>query len=64
MGGGRLHYGDWLYIDGVGFFEVNDIMGARATKHIDVWVSSLAEEKAFDRRFRGTTADVWRIEAK
>jgi len=72
-----VHYGDWLYIDGMGYFEVNDVMGAytshkahgkwvRTVIHnqIDVWVGSLAEEKAFDKRRRGTTTDVYKIEVK
>lgn len=35
---GRLHYGDWVYVDGYGFRQVNDVMGTRQhywvrTKH-------------------------------
>ena len=76
VGTGQLHYGDWLFLDGVGFFEVTDVMGAYSSQRvrgkivriplhnrIDIWVSSLAEEKAFEKRFRGTTTDIWRLEA-
>lgn len=55
----KLHYGDWLYIDGYGFRYINDIMGEYSTtKHngkrykrkiinqIDIWVGSYKEERA------------------
>ena len=77
VGTKQLHYGDWLFLDGVGYFEVNDIMGSYTshkvrgkwvrtplTNHLDVWVGSLAEERAFEKRFRGTTTDIWKVETK
>jgi len=77
VGTGQLHYHDWIYIDGVGYFEVLDVMGSYTshkvkgrwvrtpiTNHLDIWVGSLAEEKAFEKRFRGTTTDIWKIEVK
>ena len=77
VGTGQVHYGDWLYIDGVGYFEVNDVMGSYTSRkvkgkwvrtpihnHIDIWCATLAEEKAFEKRFRGTTTDIWKVEAK
>jgi 3D (Asp-Asp-Asp) domain-containing protein len=47
---GILHYGDCLYIDGVGFRLVNDCLNRRYKKRIDVFVYSLQEEKAFGVR--------------
>jgi 3D (Asp-Asp-Asp) domain-containing protein len=44
---GVLHYGDCLYIDGVGFRLVNDCLNRRHKKHIDIFVYTLAEEKRF-----------------
>ena len=54
---GILHYGDCLYIDGVGFRLVNDCLNRRYKKRIDVFVYTAQEEKAFGvRRLR-----VWKI---
>ena len=54
----KLHYGDWLYVDGYGFRFINDVMGKTSTtkvngrrhkriitNQIDIWVSSYKEEK-------------------
>lgn len=48
--GGPLHYGDLVYIEGVGFKFVNDCMNARWTNRADVWVQTYAEEKKFGTR--------------
>jgi hypothetical protein len=45
-----LHYGDWLYVDGHGLRVINDTMNPRHRNHIDLWVSSHKEEKAFGTR--------------
>lgn len=53
----KLHYGDWLYVPGNGFYRVNDVMGAtkydRGTKRrctikqaVDLWVPTYKDEKA------------------
>jgi 3D (Asp-Asp-Asp) domain-containing protein len=47
---GILHYGDCLYIDGVGFRLVNDCLNSRYRKSVDVFVYTKAEEKAFGVR--------------
>jgi len=31
----KLHYGDWLYIDGYGFRQINDVMGAYTTQRVN-----------------------------
>lgn len=54
----KLHYGDWLYVDGYGFRFINDVMGKTSTtkvngrrhkriitNQIDIWVRSYKEEK-------------------
>lgn len=30
----KLHYGDWLYIDGFGYRQINDVMGAYSTQRV------------------------------
>lgn len=70
----RVHYGDWLYIREVGFLRVNDVMGDYTTQrvngrkkripirnHIDVWVGGLAEEKAFHKKWKGQTVELYRV---
>lgn len=74
--GKKVHYHDWIYINGIGYFEISDVMGVYTShkikgkwirtpihNHIDIWVGSLAEEKAFEKRFHGTTTDIWKISA-
>ncbi len=59
----KLHYGDWLYSQDVGFVRINDVMGAYTTQlvngrkkrfpitqHIDVWVATYSNEKAFFKK--------------
>jgi 3D (Asp-Asp-Asp) domain-containing protein len=43
--GGFLDYGDVIYIEGIGFKVVNDLMNPRHKKCIDIWVKSIKEEK-------------------
>ncbi len=70
----RVHYGDWLYIREVGFLRVNDVMGDYTTQrvngrkkripirnHIDVWVGGLAEEKAFHKKWKGQTVELYKV---
>jgi 3D (Asp-Asp-Asp) domain-containing protein len=47
---GVLHYGDCLYIDGLGFRLVNDCLNRRYKKRIDVFVYEKVEEKRFGVR--------------
>lgn len=53
----KLHYGDWLYIKGHGFYQINDVMNYRKwdkkTKKwypikqaIDLWVPNYKSEHA------------------
>lgn len=42
----RIHYGDWLYVEGYGLKVVNDVMNPRHKQSIDLWVRTLAQEKA------------------
>ena len=42
---GRVKYGDFVYIEGVGIKVVNDCMNIRHKNAVDVLVFTLAEEK-------------------
>lgn len=46
--GGPLDYGDTIYVEGYGVKIVNDCMHERHKNHIDIWVKTLAEEKAIN----------------
>jgi 3D (Asp-Asp-Asp) domain-containing protein len=50
--GGPLDYGDFLYVEGVGFKRVNDCMAARHTQHVDIWVENLDQERAINVKHR------------
>lgn len=57
----KLKYGDWLYLEGVGFRKVNDCMNIRYKNRLDVWVPNYEKEKEFDRKFRGKKIRVFLI---
>lgn len=67
----KLHYGDWLYIDGYGFRQINDVMGAYSTvhkgkkkvhipivRHVDLFVERWNEEHSVGVRKK----DVYKIQ--
>lgn len=43
--GGPLNYGDAVYVEGYGLKIVNDVMGAKSIKALDIWVETANEEK-------------------
>ena len=47
----KIHYGDVLWIEPVGFRQVFDTMNKRHTQAVDLWVSSYAEERAFHKKW-------------
>lgn len=60
---GPCNYGDYIYIEGLGIYKINDCMGEtcydkvarkrfKITQHIDIWVSSLDEEKKIGLQHR------------
>lgn len=53
----KLHYGDWVFVEGYGIKVVNDVMHERHKQSIDLWVSTHAEEKAVQVR----KGEVWLI---
>lgn len=59
--GGNLEYGDYVYIEGIGIKVVNDAMNKRWTNRMDVYVSSLDEEKKFHKKFKGRKLSVSKI---
>jgi 3D (Asp-Asp-Asp) domain-containing protein len=59
--GGKLKFGDLVYIDKIGFKFVEDVMNKRHKNRIDVWVSNYAEEKLFDLEFRNSELKIWLV---
>ncbi len=68
----KLHYGDYVWIKGLGIYQVNDCMGLTKyvkEKHkrvpirnsVDVWVASYQEEKAFDDAHGESKWTVYRV---
>lgn len=49
---GEVHYGDILWIDGYGYRVVNDCMGPKARRAIDLMVFTRNEEKAVGVRHK------------
>lgn len=54
--GGPLNYGDYIYIEDIGIYKVNDVMGPThydkihhkrlpIKNSVDIWVANLQEEK-------------------
>lgn len=61
--GGVVKYGDTIYIDELGFFEVNDTMNKRHVNWADVFVWTLDEEKRFHKKYGINKRKVWLIKA-
>jgi 3D (Asp-Asp-Asp) domain-containing protein len=59
-----VHYGDLIYIEDLGFYRINDTMNIRIKRQFDVWVGTLAEEKAHDKKFGKRKLKVWLIKKK
>jgi hypothetical protein len=57
----RLHYGDWLYVENVGYKRINDVMNRRFKRRMDVWVASWKQEHAFHLRFCNTNLTVYKL---
>lgn len=58
---GVVRYGDWVFIEDVGFKRVTDTMNKRHTNRFDVWVGTLEEEKKFHSRFKNKKLRIWLI---
>src|SRR5258708_5305016 len=58
---GTFSYGDWIYIEDIGLKRVNDTMALKMKNHIDVWVGSQKEERAFFRKYGRRRLKVWKI---
>ncbi len=58
---GKIKYGDWVYIEGVGLKKVNDTMHPRMKRHFDVWVATYQEEKEFDQQYGHKKLRVWLV---
>lgn len=57
----NLHYGNWLYIEGVGFKRINDVMNKRHKNRLDVWVNTLKDEKEFFKAFGLRPLKVYKV---
>lgn len=66
----KLHYGDWLYIRGFGYRQINDVMGDYSTQRVkgkkvrfpirqavDIFVEKWAEEHSVGVQFK----DVYKV---
>lgn len=62
--GGKLDYGDLLYIQGIGFKFVNDVMNKRHHQRIDIWVTDYEAEKRFDKKFGGKPLKAWIVKGE
>ncbi len=63
VNGGPLHYGDTLFIEGVGWRVVNDTMNARWKKRLDIWVPDYESEHRFYQRYHSGRLRAWWIQA-
>lgn len=61
VNGGPFEYGQWIYIEGVGWRRINDCTNKRLRKHIDLWVKTRHEEHQVWRRFKNQTVGVYRL---
>lgn len=61
--GGQLKFGDLIFIDGIGFKFVTDVMNKRHKQRIDVWTDTFENEKKFDKQFRGKKLRIWLVKA-
>lgn len=58
---GRVKYGDWLYVEEIGFKRVNDVMNKRHINRLDIWVPSWLEEHKFHQKFKQKKLKVWKV---
>lgn len=57
----QLHYGDWVYIERIGLKRLNDVMAKRHKCRMDCWVRTLADEKAFHKKFGKMKLKVYKV---
>lgn len=62
--GGPLNFGDAVYIEGIGFKYINDVMAARHKRRIDVWVKTYADEKKFQAKWKCGKTRLYKVEKK
>lgn len=62
--GGPLDYGDVVFVEGVGFKTVNDVMHQRHKRRADVWVATLKDEQVFHKKFGHRKLRVYKIKEK
>ena len=57
----RLKYGDWVYLEGIGFKRVFDTMHPRHKNHVDIWLPTLKEEQEFHKKWKGKKVKVYLV---
>lgn len=58
---GKVHYGDVLFVEGVGWKVVNDCMNVRHKNAIDIWLETREQEVAFQNKWRSGKVRVWKV---
>lgn len=70
----KIHYGDLLYIEDIGYRFVNDIMGETMydkklkkrlpiRNQLDIWCGSYKEEQAHHKKFGKVRIRAWKIQS-
>ena len=59
--GGPLKFGDLVYIEGIGYKIVNDVMHERYERRVDILVWTEAEEAEFWKQWKGKTVTLWKV---
>lgn len=59
--GGPLKFGDLVYLEGIGYKIVNDVMNKRHTNRVDVLVWTENEEAEFWSNWRGKEVKLWKV---
>lgn len=57
----KLHYGDLLHVEDVGFRFVNDVMNKRYKNRLDVWVKSYKAEQSFHAKFKYRKLNITKV---
>lgn len=62
--GGPIHYGDYVYIEGVGIKYVNDCLNKRIHNAVDIWCATHMEEHRIWKKFENKKMKLYLIKNK
>lgn len=62
LAAGIVHYGDVVYLEGIGYKIVNDCMNIRHKQRFDIWVPTHKLEKEFHDAYKGKKIKIWLIQ--